>query len=44
MGVSGERAGRMLNRRRSRRAPVELPASVVTMSAYQYLEVIARLD
>ena len=40
MGRIGERAGGMLNRRRSRRAPVALPASVVTMSAYQYLEVI----
>jgi len=40
MGMYGERAAGMLNRRRSKRASVVLPASVVTMSAYQYLEVV----
>ena len=40
MRMRGERAGGTLNRRRSKRASVLLPASVVTMSAYQYFEVI----
>ena len=31
---------RFLNRRRSQRAAVVLPASVVTMSSYQYFELI----
>ena len=40
MAMSAARAGGVINRRRYRRAPVLLPASIVTMSAYQYLEVM----
>ena len=40
MDLWGERARGMLNRRRSKRASVVLPASLITMSAYQYLELI----
>ena len=40
MGVANRRTVGGLNRRRSQRASVLLPASVVTMSAYQYLELV----
>jgi hypothetical protein len=40
MGVLNGRLTSVRNRRRSERASVLLPASVVTMSAYQYLELV----
>lgn len=40
MRMSDEREAGMLDRRRAKRASVLLPASVVTMSAYRYLEVV----